>query len=129
MTSFISNQTLAYKIIVTGFWSCTPGSCFIFSLTQQAQKYKIMNVNINVRTATSPEVRYPGQVRAIRRMNIDTLSISVSGCNDYLSDQAVLLLQAVDAEQPPSVQLTLIPGVLPGECDIREQVLVPFLAL
>ena len=44
-----------------------------------------MNVNINVvGSATSPEVRYPGQVRAIRRMNIDTLSISVSCCSKMI---------------------------------------------
>ena len=45
------------------------------------------------------------------------------------SDQAVLLLHAVYAEQPPSVQFTLLPRILPGELDIREQVLVSFLAL
>ena len=39
------------------------------------------------------------------------------------SDQAVLLLHAVDAEQPPSVQFTLLPRILPGVGDIREQVL------
>ena len=45
------------------------------------------------------------------------------------SDQTVLLLQAVDTEEPPSVQLTLVSGVLPGVAGVREQVLVAFLAL
>ena len=117
-----------------------------------------MNRNILIFSiTTSPLVRQPGQVRSIRRMNIDTLSVSVSGCNitTYLSllcwdtvrftivpepammetralsesDQAVLLLHTVNAEQPPSVQFTLLPRVLPGVDDIREQVLVAFLAV
>ena len=45
------------------------------------------------------------------------------------SDQAVLLLHAVYAEQPPSVQFTLLPRILPGVGDIREQVLVACLTV
>ena len=46
-----------------------------------------------------------------------------------VSDEAVLLLHGVDAEQPASVQLALLPRVLPGVGDIREEVLVTFLTL
>ena len=45
------------------------------------------------------------------------------------SDEAVLLLQAVDAEKPASVQFTLVPRILPVVLGIREQVPVSFLTV
>ena len=45
------------------------------------------------------------------------------------SKQAVLFSLTVDAEQPSSVKFTLVPRILPGVVDIREQVLVTFLTV
>ena len=45
------------------------------------------------------------------------------------SKQAVLFLLTVYTEQPASVQFTLVPRILPGVVDIREQVLVTFLTI
>ena len=44
-------------------------------------------------------------------------------------DQAVLFLETVDTEEPTSVLLTLVPGVLPGVDLIREEILVTWLTL
>ena len=42
-------------------------------------------------------------------------------------EDAVLLLPAAEAEQPAAVQLTLVPGVVPGVLHLGEQVLVTWL--
>ena len=39
-------------------------------------------------------------------------------------EDAVLLLPAAEAEQPAAVQVTLVPGVVPGVLHLGEQVLV-----
>ena len=46
-----------------------------------------------------------------------------------ITHQAVELFQAVDLHQPPSVQLTLSPGILPVVSYVRKQVLMPFLQM
>ena len=45
------------------------------------------------------------------------------------SKKAVLFSLTVDAQQPSSVQFTLVPCILPVVFGIREQVLVTFLTL
>ena len=42
-------------------------------------------------------------------------------------EDAVLLLPAAEAEQPAAVQVTLVPGVVPGVLHLGEQVLVTWL--
>ena len=54
--------------------------------------------------------------------SLETRGVSVS-------DQTVLLLLTVDAEQPSSVQLTLVSCAVPGSYPIREEILVTSLAV
>ena len=44
-------------------------------------------------------------------------------------DETVLFLETVDTEEPTSVQLTLVPSVLPCVSHIREEILVTWLTL
>ena len=50
-------------------------------------------------------------------------------CRMSKSNKTVLFSLTVDVQQPPSVQLTLVPGILPWSGFIREQVLVAFLTV
>ena len=41
-----------------------------------------------------------------------------------VAQQTVLLLPAPETEEPASVELALLPGVVPGELSLREEILV-----
>ena len=54
--------------------------------------------------------------------SLETRGVSVS-------DQTFMFLFIVDTEQPSSVQLTLVAGIVPGVFHLREEILVTSLAV